>query len=151
MGRVFSLTHIHTCASKHAHSLTHTYFPSLSLFSTTALSIPHGAQRPTQVSSWQWKGSERVTPKYAILAQGLFWAEGDWETADAGKSHWPASFYERQDGIRFPLSSYLCFNVISPSWTGKRRTTLSTKTTLDDGKDPSSLFIKPHHMTWIFL
>lgn len=31
------------------------------------------------------KGSEYVTPKYTTLAQGLFCAEGSWESTDAGR------------------------------------------------------------------
>lgn len=31
------------------------------------------------------RGSEHATPKYAILAWGLLWAESNWEITDTGK------------------------------------------------------------------
>lgn len=29
-----------------------------------------------------WRGSEHITPKYAIVAYWLFLAEGNWESVD---------------------------------------------------------------------
>lgn len=32
-------------------------------------------------------------PKYAVLVYRIFWAEGTWETTDAGRALWSPSFY----------------------------------------------------------
>ena len=40
-----------------------------------------------------WKSSEPPMPTYATLVYWLFWAEGTWETADAGRALCPPPFY----------------------------------------------------------
>lgn len=39
-----------------------------------------------------WKGSEHVTPNYATLVYGLFWAEGNQDPADS------------ENALNFPLT-----------------------------------------------
>lgn len=61
----------------------------------------------------------RTRPRYAPLANWLFWAKSTWETTDEGRAPWPASFYLKQ-AIKLPVRKGV-------SCTRKRRTSVSSE------------------------
>ena len=48
---------------------------------------------PFDQASWRCGVAECAIPKYATLAQGLFWAKGNWEEADRRKALYPISSF----------------------------------------------------------
>lgn len=48
---------------------------------------------PFDQTSWRCWVAECAIPKYATLAQGLFWAKGNWEEADRRKALYPISSF----------------------------------------------------------
>lgn len=53
-----------------------------------------------------WRGSGHATPEYATLVYKLFWAEGSWETAGAGRELCPPSSYLKKWDMTFPWENF---------------------------------------------
>lgn len=62
-------------------------YPTLSVLQISS-TVPSGKR------FLHWPGSlGHAIPKYATLLYWLYWAEGTWETANAGRAFWPPLFY----------------------------------------------------------
>lgn len=78
-----------------------------------------------------YRVSEHVTPEHAIRAQGLFWAEGNWELADARGALCPPPCW-LNTGHRVPLPKTTPLLSLT-----RKKTTLITRDS--DGTDISQM------------